>query len=159
VHLARGDDCFLIWYASLDKESTMIRKSPPFEGITSKVLNPIAGEIQSLQGLSDRITEVEHEQHAANVRTGILITLAFALMILAITLIAKAWPATATPLGSSPRTSQDVSPSISSPAMPAGSPRSDQLVSQPQNPQPAGTPPSSSSSGETIRGRSQPPPK
>ena len=41
VHLARGDDCFLIWYASLDRESERYsRRTAPFDAITSGLISP-----------------------------------------------------------------------------------------------------------------------
>jgi dCTP deaminase len=91
VHLARGDDCFLIWYVSLDADSKRIRTSPPWDGITSELITPVSGEVQSLKGLSDRIMEVEREQRVAAVRTGILITLASTLIVLLITLSLRFW--------------------------------------------------------------------
>jgi dCTP deaminase len=41
VHLAQGDDCFLIWYASLDTETTRFKKPPFLSGITSDLLNHV----------------------------------------------------------------------------------------------------------------------
>jgi len=51
VHLARGDDCFLIWYADLDRTTVLAKTVGGFEDIPTKLINPIAGEIQSLAGL------------------------------------------------------------------------------------------------------------
>ena len=80
VHLARGDDCFLVWYASLDRESHFVRKAPPFDGIASSLIMPIAGEVQSLASLSDRIDRVEAEQSVINTKAVIAIGLLLALI-------------------------------------------------------------------------------
>ena len=71
VHLARGDGCFLIWYASLDRESRFVRKAPPIDGIASDLITPIAGEVQSLAGLSRRIDRVETDQRVLNTTAAI----------------------------------------------------------------------------------------
>ena len=60
VHLARGEDCFLIWYASLDNErSEMVKTKAGFNSIPSRLINPIAGEVQSFEGLLERIRSTE----------------------------------------------------------------------------------------------------
>jgi dCTP deaminase len=55
VHLARGDDCFLIWYASLDRETAFTKTGDGFDNIPTKLINPIAGAIQSFEGLLGKI--------------------------------------------------------------------------------------------------------
>ena len=55
VHLARGDDCFLIWYADLDRETAFAKTAPGFDNIPTRLINPIAGEIQSFAGLLSKI--------------------------------------------------------------------------------------------------------
>ena len=91
VHLARGDDCFLIWYASLDHESEKYsRKGPPFDQISSDLITPIAGQLHSMAGLSDRIDRVEAEQRVVRVVASVAITL----LVLSITLLVKSWWAT-----------------------------------------------------------------
>ena len=59
VHLARGDDCFLMWFASLDVPSEEIKKMPGFDAIPSSLINPIAGEISSFAGLLEKIRSTE----------------------------------------------------------------------------------------------------
>ena len=80
VHLARGDDCFLVWYASLDRKSCFVRKAPPIDAIASDVITPIAGEVQSLAGLSQRIDKVASEQRVINVTAGIAIVILLVLI-------------------------------------------------------------------------------
>lgn len=80
VHLARGDHCFLIWYASLDGESAYVRDSGGFERISSDLISAIGGEVQSLAGLSSRIDEVEAEQRIVSSRAMIAIGLLAALV-------------------------------------------------------------------------------
>lgn len=59
VHLARGDDCFLIWFADLDRASRHAKRGSGYDGIPSELINPIAGEVQSFAGLSKRIKDTE----------------------------------------------------------------------------------------------------
>lgn len=72
VHLSRGEECFLIWYASLDRPSVLQQKMG-FESIPSDLLGPIASGVESFAGLrskidendkkvSERVTAVEREQ-------------------------------------------------------------------------------------------------
>ena len=83
VHLARGDDAFLIWYASLDVESeTYSRRASSFSGLPSELITPIAGPLRSLDGLSDRIGKLEGEQQAVRVGVAIASTLFVALIAL-----------------------------------------------------------------------------
>lgn len=89
VHLARGEECFHIWYASLADASPFPIK-PGYETIPSEIINPIAGEIQSFAGLdakisendkklTDRIVSMEREQAlirwAAALVIGALVTI------------------------------------------------------------------------------------
>lgn len=89
VHLSRGEDCFLIWYADLDRPSILEKKNG-FDTIPSDLLGPIANGIQSFAGLlskinendkklTERITTVEREQAvmkwASALVIGALITL------------------------------------------------------------------------------------
>ena len=55
IHLARGDDCFLIWFADLDRPSEYVKKGSGFVDIPSELINPIAGEVQSFAGLLEKI--------------------------------------------------------------------------------------------------------
>jgi dCTP deaminase len=72
VHLSRGEQCFLIWYADLDRPSALGKKRG-FENIPSELTGPIAGGLQSFSGLlskindtdkklSDRVSTLEREQ-------------------------------------------------------------------------------------------------
>jgi dCTP deaminase len=58
VHLSRGEPCFLIWYASLDKPSEEEPKKG-FDTLPSELTGPIAGGLQSFAGLLARTNEVE----------------------------------------------------------------------------------------------------
>ncbi len=59
IHLKQGQQCFLMWYASLDGLSERIRKAPPQMAIEPEFINSISGELQSLEGLHGKIKEVE----------------------------------------------------------------------------------------------------
>ena len=91
IHVERGAEWFVIFYADLDRTSKVLR--PPdsgFNRIPVDLINDVAGDIQSLQGLKnridtaadklgDRISAVEREhaviRWAAALIIGVLITL------------------------------------------------------------------------------------
>jgi dCTP deaminase len=149
VNLAQGDDCFLIWYASLEgKSGTYVRSGPPFDQIPSDLISPIAGQFHSLAGLADRIQQVEARQQVLDTRRTIILTLLGTLIVLVINLTAQTCrpatnPAVATntsapassaspapapapsgAAGSTAATPSNVSPAptSTSPAQPTGSP-------------------------------------
>lgn len=89
VHLSRGEPCFLIWYADLDRPSALETRHG-YDTIPSELTGPIAGGLQSFAGLlskinendkklTDRVGAVEREQAvlkwAAALAVGALITL------------------------------------------------------------------------------------
>jgi dCTP deaminase len=87
VHLARGDKCFLIWYASLEGESgKYVRTDPPFDEIPSELIGPIGAPLQSFAGLADRIQQVEAKQQVIDTRNTIMLTLLATLVFLVINL-------------------------------------------------------------------------
>ena len=61
VHLARGEECFLIWFANLDHQSAYVKSGAGYQGIPSDLINPIAGEVQSFAGLLGKIKSTEKE--------------------------------------------------------------------------------------------------
>src|SRR5262249_8169336 len=65
IHLARGMNLFLIWFADLDRtDSSHVRRSYLLienEHISSPLIANIPGEILSLQSLSKRIQGLERE--------------------------------------------------------------------------------------------------
>lgn len=72
IHLCRGEPCFLIWYADLDKPSDLELKVG-HTTLPSELTGPIAGGLQSFAGLlskinendkklSERVVAVEREQ-------------------------------------------------------------------------------------------------
>jgi dCTP deaminase len=89
VHLARGEECFHIWYASLEGATDLPIKAG-YDSIPSDIINSISGEIQSFAGLdstikendkklNERLVAVERDQAiirwAAALVVGALITL------------------------------------------------------------------------------------
>jgi dCTP deaminase len=56
VHLSRGEPCFLIWYADLDRPSEL-EKREGYDAIPSDLTGPIAGGLQSFAGLLSKINE------------------------------------------------------------------------------------------------------
>lgn len=62
IHVARGDEWFLIWYADLDRFSREVKSSSEgIDQIRSDMINPIGGEIQSLEGLLNKIKETDEK--------------------------------------------------------------------------------------------------
>jgi dCTP deaminase len=59
IHLKRGQPVFLIWYASLDCESVFKKNDPVHMGIDTELISGIAGELQSLAGLSKKLKDVD----------------------------------------------------------------------------------------------------
>ena len=50
---------FLIWYANLDRQSTLIKQAPVQECIPPELIMGISGELQSFSGLSKKIKDLE----------------------------------------------------------------------------------------------------
>lgn len=59
IHLKRGQQIFLIWYASLDSETSFKKEGKVHIGIDTTLITGIAGELQSLTGLSQKIDTVD----------------------------------------------------------------------------------------------------
>ena len=59
VHLKRGQPIFLIWYASLDRETTFKKNGVTHRGIDSAVVTAIAGELQSFGSLSKKMEDAD----------------------------------------------------------------------------------------------------
>ena len=88
LHLNRGQELFLIWYADLDSPTKQPRLRDGFENIESNLINGISGEILSLQSLSEqhRTLDSRIQQQATRVTTltvlaiGVLVALASLLL-------------------------------------------------------------------------------
>ncbi len=62
VHLKQGQPIFLIWYASLDRETTLKKKdSPAKRGLDTGLINAIPGKLQSFASLSQKIEDVKND--------------------------------------------------------------------------------------------------
>lgn len=63
IPLRRGDPIFLIWFADLDADAPQFSKvrKPPVTQIDTSSIAQVAGEIYSVQGLSDKIRATEKE--------------------------------------------------------------------------------------------------
>lgn len=59
IHLKRGQPIFLIWYASLDRETALKKNGPVHMGIDTELITGIAGELQSFASLSKKIKDVD----------------------------------------------------------------------------------------------------
>ena len=92
VHLKRGQQIFLIWYASLDCETALKKEGTIHKGIDPQVVTAIAGELQSFasvskkivdvdKALGDRVHALEREQTKYHVIGAVSLTLLIALTI------------------------------------------------------------------------------
>ena len=59
VHLKRGQPILLIWYASLDCETTFKKNGTIHKGIDPEIVTAVAGELQSFASLSKKINDVD----------------------------------------------------------------------------------------------------
>ena len=59
IHLKRGQKIFLIWYASLDRETVFKKDGHVHLGIDTELINGISGELQSFASLSSKINAVD----------------------------------------------------------------------------------------------------
>lgn len=59
IHLKRGHPIFLIWYASLDRETAFKKDGRVHMGIDPEWISGIAGELQSFTSLSTKIKDVD----------------------------------------------------------------------------------------------------
>ena len=59
IHLKRGQPIFLIWYASLDRETTFQKDGRVHMGIDTAVIAGVAGELQSFKSLSTKISDID----------------------------------------------------------------------------------------------------
>lgn len=132
VHLTRGEECFLIWYASLDRPS-VLQKKKGFNEIPSNLLGPLATGVESFAGLrskidendkklSDRVTAVERDQAVMKWASALVIgaMITFGLKECSLSRSASAPNATV----SSPATSPSPSPAVS-PSSPLADPSAD----------------------------------
>ena len=60
IHLKRGQPIFLIWYASLDRETAFKKDGHVHTGIDTELIAGVAGELQSFSSLSAKIKDVEN---------------------------------------------------------------------------------------------------
>ncbi|MCK1451942.1 deoxycytidine triphosphate deaminase [Bradyrhizobium sp. 35] len=61
IHLRRGERCFLIWYADLDRTSNSVKNAAASTHIDLLFVNSISGELHSLDGLAERIRTTDKE--------------------------------------------------------------------------------------------------
>ena len=72
LHLRRGQNLFLIWYADLDGPTEQKKKVQGFDVIDPELINGISGEILSLQSLSDKQNTLEKRISTLRIEVRIL---------------------------------------------------------------------------------------
>lgn len=80
IHLRSGEDCFLIWFLSLDHPTKQVRQGGGHDGITSDIVGPVSGEWKSIEMLDSRLGKVEHEQASIRTALGVVMALGVALV-------------------------------------------------------------------------------
>jgi len=149
VHLARGDDCFLIWYADLDRETTLVKTGEGFDNIPTKLINPISGEIQSFEGLLAKIKANERRMDGIDreqsVIKGIALLIAAAILAWLFRELAPTQPAQPVTVTTAPAAEPTPSPTVpalprqAAPTQPLTAPPGSTTRVEPRAPQP--TPP------------------
>ncbi len=81
IHLRSGDECFLIWYLSLDQLSESIRHEPGHTHIGSDLVGQISGEWKSFDMIASRMQKIEKAQAAINVTQKVLVALVIGLVV------------------------------------------------------------------------------
>lgn len=92
IHLRQGDPTFLIWFADLDRDAGGFAKhaAAPVTHMDVTVLNHVAGELNSLEGLAeklrttdrelrDKINEIQRANSIVYLAAGLVVTIAVAL--------------------------------------------------------------------------------
>jgi dCTP deaminase len=113
IHLQRGQKIFLIWYASLDGDSNIVKHmNAPQLGISPDLISNISRQLHSLEGLARRIGNVEREHVYIRTAVGILLTV----MISAVVAIFGLWVRGDGPFrgsGAIPMNTQEGQPTLS----------------------------------------------
>lgn len=118
VHLRQGDPTFLIWFADLDQDAGEFAKhiKVPATHMDVTVLNHVAGELHSLEGLAeklritdrelrDKINEIQRANAIVYVAAGLVMTITIALAgrFLYDWIVPHSPPALAAPASSGPQ--------------------------------------------------------
>lgn len=75
IHIKQSDDCFLIWYLSLDRSSSYIKADGAgYTSIGSDLVSGISGEWKSFDMLDARMRAIERKQTALDAVAKILLT-------------------------------------------------------------------------------------
>jgi dCTP deaminase len=85
IHLSQGEECFLIWYADLDKPSA-VEKKKGYSSIPSDLTGPLASGLESFASLhskinlnekaiNDRVSKVERDHAVMKWVSGLLLAL------------------------------------------------------------------------------------
>lgn len=109
IHLRQGDPIFLIWFADLDADSGVDAKQSkaPATKMDVSILNHVAGELHSLDGLATKLREtertllekivaVEKHTHRMDIVAGILGAILVGLFLRWVIAAPQAAPSTAT---------------------------------------------------------------
>ena len=98
IHLKRGQPIFLIWYASLDRETTFKKDGRVRKGIDTALVAGVGGELQSFASLSAKISGIDtafdkriHAVEKEQIRTRVIGAIVLALGIVLVGGLAVPW--------------------------------------------------------------------
>ncbi|MEO5374607.1 MAG: deoxycytidine triphosphate deaminase [Alphaproteobacteria bacterium] len=75
IHLQQGQQCFLIWFASLDTDSSQhVKSSPSNRKVDGDTISRISGKLQSLDDFSDRMNNLEQTAKLHTIIGSIVLT-------------------------------------------------------------------------------------
>jgi dCTP deaminase len=120
IHLRRGEQCFLIWFADLDNPASKKAKTEPgFTNITTELVTKISGEVMSFEGLNAKIKDLKDEQekrlHDVEIKQEKLTTIGTIVLAVVVTALLapslrSVWDAMSTPAARHSKASAVVKP-------------------------------------------------
>lgn len=61
IHLRRGQEIFVLWYAYLDQQTKLKKSDPPRVGLDVDLIQGISGELESFASLSNKIRTLDQD--------------------------------------------------------------------------------------------------
>jgi dCTP deaminase len=95
VHLRRGDPCFLMWFADLDRWTERARVGPGHERISADLVSNVASDFKTVAGVAKSVDRLKTELRVTQATTASVLALALAVAAHFL------WPSTQN-VGSSP---------------------------------------------------------
>lgn len=81
IQLSRGEECFHIWYADIEKESSDFEHKFGYSTLDSSLIQPLSAKVLSLKSLSNKIIAIEREHQVLRTLGLVIITIIVALLV------------------------------------------------------------------------------